>query len=325
MCERFLLSICIPTYNRRQYLSQAIDQLFTQADRYKQYIEIIISDNCSTDGTKDMVMSRINGCGFPVQYCRNDQNIGGNNNIAKVVSLSSGEYVYIMGDDDIVAPNFLDTIFGLLKDNDKYSLIHWNRLSGDANCNGNVIVDTNYEDSVWTGSPSDFICRTMHKANFLSSIIFNRECWNRGEPYAIDKYFGYQWFARLYFGALLHNKKCFYYYFPLVIQRNPSKTWFQYWPHYKIGSLSNLFEDLDGSVPGIYALWRSYLKSSIDDALPVVARYREYYKKRDIRRILERHLTQKEKWRLYYYLYFPMASSLRKLHIRTRALLMKLL
>ena len=323
--QKTLLSICIPTYNREKYLSQALDFLFLQADSYKQYLEILISDNCSTDRTREMVQAKIEGTDLPVHYYRNDNNIGGNNNFVKLVGYSSGQYIYMMGDDDIISPNFLQTVFNLLLDGNDYSLIHWNRMCGDEDCSNSTIVDLHFDCPIWEGETSDFILKVLHKANFLSSIIFNRECWYLGEPYAIDKYFGYQWFARLYFGAMSHNKKCLYYYFPLVIQRNPSKSWLQYWPHYKIGSLSNLFEDLDESVPGVYAHWRSYLKTSIDDALPVVARYKSYYRKKRIRCLLERHLTKKEKLRLFFYLYFPMASSLRKLHILTKAILLKLL
>ena len=320
-----ILSICIPTYNREQYLRQSLDCLFLQAESYKQYLEILISDNCSTDRTREMVLAKIEDTDLPVRYYQNEKNIGGNNNFAKLVGYSSGQYIYMMGDDDIVSPNFLQIVFNILLDGNDYSLIHWNRMCGNEDCRNSTIVDLDFDSSIWNGTASEFMKKVLHKANFLSSIIFNRECWYLGEQYAIDKYFGYQWFARLYFGALSHNKRCLYYYFPLVIQRNPSKSWFQYWPHYKIGSLSNLFEDLDGSVPGLYAFWRSYLKSSIDDALPVVARYKSYYRKKEIRCILERHLTNTEKWRLYYYLYFPMASTLRKLHIRMKTLFLKVL
>ena len=322
--DNILLSICIPTYNREKYLSQSLDELFAQVDAYKQYLEILISDNCSSDGTRELVLSKIAGRDIPVKYYRNEENIGGNNNFVKVINYSSGRYIYMMGDDDIIAPNFLQTMFGLLHSEQVYSIIHWNRFDGDKDCKNNVVVNPDYSDTIWMGTPTEFIKKIMHKANFISSVLFNRECWELGKPYFSEKYFGYQWFARLYFGALLHNKKCLYYYFPLVIQRNPSKSWFQYWPHYKIGSLSNLFEDLDEKIPGVYSNWIEYLETSINDVLPVVANYKSYYRRKEIKQILERHLTQWDKFRLNYYLYVPYALLPEKCHSFIKSVLMKL-
>ena len=45
-----LLSICIPTYNRSGYLEQCLESIVHQ-ERFDE-IEVIISDNCSTDDTE---------------------------------------------------------------------------------------------------------------------------------------------------------------------------------------------------------------------------------------------------------------------------------
>ncbi|MDD2524542.1 MAG: glycosyltransferase, partial [Endomicrobiaceae bacterium] len=46
-----LLSICIPTYNRADYLNQSI-QSIVNSDGFGDKVEIVISDNCSTDNTE---------------------------------------------------------------------------------------------------------------------------------------------------------------------------------------------------------------------------------------------------------------------------------
>jgi len=48
-----LLSICIPTYNRAEYLEEAIYNIVTD-DAFCDKVEIIISDNASTDNTKQV-------------------------------------------------------------------------------------------------------------------------------------------------------------------------------------------------------------------------------------------------------------------------------
>ena len=44
-----LLSICIPTYNRAQFLDVSLRELISQASEISDSIEIVISDNASTD------------------------------------------------------------------------------------------------------------------------------------------------------------------------------------------------------------------------------------------------------------------------------------
>jgi abequosyltransferase len=50
---RPLLSICIPTYNRSQYLKQALETYVSNA-AFDDEVEIVISDNASTDNTEKM-------------------------------------------------------------------------------------------------------------------------------------------------------------------------------------------------------------------------------------------------------------------------------
>ena len=47
------ITICIPTYNRLNYLNQLLDSIIKQSD--ENYIQIAISDNASIDKTEDLV------------------------------------------------------------------------------------------------------------------------------------------------------------------------------------------------------------------------------------------------------------------------------
>lgn len=300
--KNVFLSICIPTFNREPYLRKSLSELLPQLQgRSLEDVEVLVSDNCSTDNTEAVVTEAVEKYNVPISYSRNEKNIGGNNNMAKVISRSSGQYVYIMGDDDVLSPDFINIIFRLLKTGDDISLIHWNRLSGDSNCSNNYLYDRIYDTPCEIGSFDKFIRRVLERGSLISSILFNRVCWDKGEPYDKKDYFGYNWYGRILFGAALHNKKCIYYYFPLIIQCIQSHSWAKYWPQYIISSMSNIFYDLDPIVPGVYDQWLKKLKTKIPTELPSIGGFRSYYRQKDIKVSIFKHLNKWEKIKYNYY------------------------
>jgi abequosyltransferase len=87
-----LLSICIPTYNRCQVLDETLNKLFSNPEFNDELIEVIVSDNCSTDNTNEVVLK------YPqVKYFLNDHNIGPYN-FTIVTSYANGKYVKIFND-----------------------------------------------------------------------------------------------------------------------------------------------------------------------------------------------------------------------------------
>ena len=72
-----LLSICIPTYNRAKYLDQCLKAIVGQ-EWYDDRVEVVVSDNCSTDNTMDIVRSYQVRFGN-IRYFRNDENLADKN------------------------------------------------------------------------------------------------------------------------------------------------------------------------------------------------------------------------------------------------------
>ena len=95
------ISIIIPTYNRKNYLRIAIESAIKQT--YVDF-ELIIVDNCSTDGTENTV-NEFND--KRIRYIRHPCNIQVIANWIYGMSLAQGEYFSILGDDDIYMENFL--------------------------------------------------------------------------------------------------------------------------------------------------------------------------------------------------------------------------
>ena len=91
-----LVSVLIPVYNRASLISAAIESSLAQT---YQNIEIIIVDNCSTDGTYEVVQ-RYARCDARVKCWRNDENVGAIRNWIKCLDYSHGEYIKILFSDD---------------------------------------------------------------------------------------------------------------------------------------------------------------------------------------------------------------------------------
>ncbi|HEV2620169.1 MAG TPA: glycosyltransferase family 2 protein [Acidobacteriaceae bacterium] len=96
--DRPVLSICIPTYNRADCLDNCLGSLERAIRRCNDQIEIVVSDNASTDRTQDVVDAW--KALLPIRYVRNAANIGGERNFFSAASHAKAEYVWIFGDDD---------------------------------------------------------------------------------------------------------------------------------------------------------------------------------------------------------------------------------
>lgn len=122
MTRKPFFSIVIPTYNRANLLKAAIAICLKQT--FVDF-EIVISDNCSTDNTKDVVKSFGDK---RIRYFKNKKNIGGEPNMKKVMQYARGEYLFMTGDDDfILFENTLDEIKKIIEGN-KYGLIRLNLI-----------------------------------------------------------------------------------------------------------------------------------------------------------------------------------------------------
>lgn len=95
------LSICIPTYNRGAFLEDLLSRLSSW--HFDFPIEVVVSDNASTDNTQEIVKAAI-ARGQPVSYHRHGKNQGALANIFSAYRRASGEYVMYVADDDLLIP-----------------------------------------------------------------------------------------------------------------------------------------------------------------------------------------------------------------------------
>jgi len=111
-----LLSICIPTYNRIDSLNDCLNSIFI-ADKNQNNLEyeVCISDNGSeedTDKIIEMYKSKLK-----IKYNKNEKNLGFALNAIKTVSMSQGDYIWMIGNDDLLMPDALNKLQKIFKEN----------------------------------------------------------------------------------------------------------------------------------------------------------------------------------------------------------------
>lgn len=104
MNEQPLISVIIPTYNRRSTIKRAIDSVLQQT--WKNF-EIIIVDDCSTDDTFAFVQRQYGALNNLI-YVINEQNCGAGESRNIGVSYANGEYIAFHDSDDEWTPNKLE-------------------------------------------------------------------------------------------------------------------------------------------------------------------------------------------------------------------------
>jgi glycosyltransferase involved in cell wall biosynthesis len=106
-----LLSICIPTYNRAEYLVGALENI-TSDPAFDERVEIVISDNASTDDTKDVVGYFIKSYSN-IYYYKNLENIRDQNFIL-ALSRGRGKYLRLFNDTLRLKHGVLQTMLDII-------------------------------------------------------------------------------------------------------------------------------------------------------------------------------------------------------------------
>jgi glycosyltransferase involved in cell wall biosynthesis len=123
---RIKLSICIPTYNRSKHLINCLNSIKISCKTFhlKNLVEVVVSDNHSSDNTLSILRSF--KLPIPLRYSSNDSNIGIAKNFLKVVDMARGEYIWLIGDDDLFLPDTLTRLFKLFNNHKKIDFYYVN-------------------------------------------------------------------------------------------------------------------------------------------------------------------------------------------------------
>jgi glycosyltransferase involved in cell wall biosynthesis len=109
-----LLSICIPTFNRSALLELMLQSLYGQISGFEGQVQLVLSDNASTDTTWDVISYYKNKpyvCA--VRLTASEYYTA---NWANVIEAASGEFVWVIGDDDWIVTDGVSRVFSAIED-----------------------------------------------------------------------------------------------------------------------------------------------------------------------------------------------------------------
>lgn len=120
MNNKPLVSIIIPTYNRKNMLKEAVDSVLKQD--YSN-IELIVSDNASEDGTHILIEKYLSKY-KNIKYIKREKNIGLILNVKEAYKEATGKYVIFLCDDDYLVSNtFFSNSVKVMEENKNISLV----------------------------------------------------------------------------------------------------------------------------------------------------------------------------------------------------------
>jgi abequosyltransferase len=154
-----LLSICIPTYNRANTLEKTLKNIINDKDYNNKLIEIIVSDNFSTDNTYDVVNKFSN-----IIYHKNSSIISAGENVVKSLEYGTGKYLKLYNDTIILKEGTIRFLLDkIIHSEEEENLIFSNNNFVNSNCQ----ITTHDKESF------------LKQMSFSTTWILNFGIWNQ--------------------------------------------------------------------------------------------------------------------------------------------------
>lgn len=176
MCDQPLLTVAVPTYNGSRTIRSMLDLLLPQVT---DEVEVIVSDNCSTDDTPQII--REYQAAYPfIRYVRNERNLQADGNFLQCTRIARGRFVMLISDDDIITEGAIGRILDFLRKNPQVSLAFLESASfrdhyvDIAHCEPTRNVKKPLQDIVTTDK-GVFLDHSITLFGFTSSYVWSKE------------------------------------------------------------------------------------------------------------------------------------------------------
>ncbi|MGY0197646.1 glycosyltransferase [Leptothrix sp. BB-4] len=162
------VSICVVTYNHREYIAECIQSIIDQTNDFD--IEILIGNDASTDGTSDILKDFEKKFPSIITVYTHTSNLGAFRNYKFIHSQANGEYIAHIDGDDKWAPDKIKRQSEFLDKNPECIAVYTNATVIDVS--GNAFgVFNNHQPEIFG------IDRLTKEGNFLlhSSMMYRSQ------------------------------------------------------------------------------------------------------------------------------------------------------
>lgn len=205
-----ILSLCISTYNRPDYLDQLLHSIFEQIrDVPAERIELCINDDSADEKAQHVVEKYREQNLVDLKYHRNHTNTGMDKAFLSVVEMSTGKYCWILSDDDLMVPGALLKVYDTILCN-KYDLVITDKNFFDLTNDVFIEKMEHLQDGEFENVTeyNKILELGFWTSTYISSLIFDRNLWFH-EKFDDNKLRNYRYFIhmRKIYSALPHSVK----------------------------------------------------------------------------------------------------------------------
>lgn len=171
---QFKLSICIATYNRGQFIGETLDSILMQME---PGVEIVVVDGASSDSTPE-VMARYASRHPEIVYLREPENSGVDADFDKAVGYASGDYCWLMTDDDLFRPGAIRSVLSALEGEEDLIVVNAEVRNLDLSVvfeSQRLVFDV---DQMYREADREtFFADTAGYLSFIGCVVIRRACW----------------------------------------------------------------------------------------------------------------------------------------------------
>lgn len=155
------ISIALCTYNGAKFLEE---QLMSFLRQTRLPDELVVCDDCSNDGTVEIIERFAQTAPFPIRLHRNETNLGSTKNFERAISLCAGDLIFLSDQDDVWLPEKLARVETEFEKNPQIGMVFSDAL----------IVDENLQvvgDNLWNTTFSEKQRDAARDGKFLEVLL----------------------------------------------------------------------------------------------------------------------------------------------------------
>ena len=169
-----LLSICINTKNRAEFLAETLDSIICQI---VTGVEIVVVDGASTDNTLDLMRKYTLKYPF-VRYLRSETHLGIDDGYDMAVGFALGSYCWLLPDDDLILPGALELVIKKIKPEIDLVVVNMDLYTKDLRINLNQRFFKLNEDRAYRVDEfEEFLSNHGNGLSYIGCVIIKRELW----------------------------------------------------------------------------------------------------------------------------------------------------